>query len=1152
MADIQTKVVVSPAQAQQLKQEWEAKGNYSVEITPFRNYQVVKIREITPLVEQMKAEMPSIPSGAKERIESLSYRPPEPEPEPVIVSEPTVKTKKEIFEQQLTRLSTVPKIELSPIAKEQKPIAETIIGKEAKTPSFVPSETVASLDVVWRKTVDSLSGMDAQRIYEKYPEEEGYVYTTSKFGDKTILSVFRDTKRIVTATVQPQAEVDVLRLLKEKGVDTTTERVEKPKADEEPVAMAITGKSLLDLKEPTLSLAEFKSVIGDTPMGKRLIEGIEKREKTKFESMLSAIPETPYKTAEGKIYRSPQEALEYQQAYEDISQKQQQLKENTQAILKNIRDAETNINALQKNYKTISEAPEDSMWQISGYAEPVDKETALQEIQRSIYINEKAIAQKTNIYELEEQYKKLEQQKDLLQEYQKKGYEIDETAGGYSFALPSAYEAHVGLFGKEKTDIMLTSSAFIKSPLAIGTIGSAIQSAITGDKKVQEAEQEALAQYSFGLQESLGEGPVAYVGKVATGGAVVTGIVVPLATMGLGYGISGLQAGATGLSTAGTLAKVGASTVGKGLLLLGKGVPIGIGAGAGITAVGAVSQLATEQPERLGAVLAEIGFGAGMAIAGFKAGQRLYEARIPPPPRDILGKVTVVEEQLGGKKIGFEARGQELVSAGKGKPPTKVDVYMRGTAEPSPFGKDLQITEGVGTVTYTTKPSLIGRLFGRPDVTRTQVFSLGGEARPLIQSPQQALSVARGTTQPMAGQTWGATAPQYGPTISKGLAITKQLEALDFKASQFPVLPSGTTQSQLYYMGVYKTPVGVTGKAIQFGDVFRLPSAQAGAGAGGIGGSGISIDLGTGTIAVQQTGILSAVAPSIAGVVGTAVPVTLTTTIPFISPAIGLAGGAVGAVQAQVVKPKVREVPAVQALQQPIAQVQEAPTLTMLLPEVTGEVGVEGIVSPKIGYQPMVQPVVEPTQEPEVGEPYAPPVQEFVQDLLPQQEQEQQQELIQQQLLETVTVTPIIGITEVVPPPPISWTVPYPFPIVSEEEQEQKRKKKKKEEEEKKKRKLKKIKKPKKEFLADIASVTKSQALFGTATHPALTPEQWRRAEQTGFVVVPTVELQEEERGKRGTRASPRELIGINDKKLNLGIGKKKKGKNDINMWKGG
>jgi hypothetical protein len=65
-----------------------------------------------------------------------------------------------------------------------------------------------------------------------------------------------------------------------------------------------------------------------------------------------------------------------------------------------------------------------------------------------------------------------------------------------------------------------------------------------------------------------------------------------------------------------------------------------------------------------------------------------------------------------------------------------------------------------------------------------------------------------------------------------------------------------------------------------------------------------------------------------------------------------------------------------------------------------------------------------------------------------------------------------------------------------------------------------------KQFLADIASVTASQALYGRATHLALTPQAWAEAEKTGYAVVPTVELQQ--RGRRTlAEATERELAPL-------------------------
>jgi hypothetical protein len=47
----------------------------------------------------------------------------------------------------------------------------------------------------------------------------------------------------------------------------------------------------------------------------------------------------------------------------------------------------------------------------------------------------------------------------------------------------------------------------------------------------------------------------------------------------------------------------------------------------------------------------------------------------------------------------------------------------------------------------------------------------------------------------------------------------------------------------------------------------------------------------------------------------------------------------------------------------------------------------------------------------------------------------------------------------------------------------------------------------KKAFLSDLLSVTKSQLIFGKATHPKLSPTEWKEASRSFFVNVPTVEL---------------------------------------------
>lgn len=76
-------------------------------------------------------------------------------------------------------------------------------------------------------------------------------------------------------------------------------------------------------------------------------------------------------------------------------------------------------------------------------------------------------------------------------------------------------------------------------------------------------------------------------------------------------------------------------------------------------------------------------------------------------------------------------------------------------------------------------------------------------------------------------------------------------------------------------------------------------------------------------------------------------------------------------------------------------------------------------------------------------------------------------------------------------------------------------------------------KKGEKGLLSDLLSVTRSQALYGTATHPRLTKKVWAESEKSLFKTVPTVELR-----KKGRQF--RNLVGSGNVSLPLGESGKK------------
>lgn len=251
-------------------------------------------------------------------------------------------------------------------------------------------------------------------------------------------------------------------------------------------------------------------------------------------------------------------------------------------------------------------------------------------------------------------------QKFTASKYKELGYKVKVTDEGYSFELPSSTEVYQWKHG-EMTGAALSSAAFLESPLAVKTLGSAIQSAITGDKKVGEARIEELSTYALGLDVAIKQGD--YAMHVLASPAVVEGILLPVVTLGATSIISeGLNLAAprivAGLGNVGSkfspqgqayIAKltIGAKTVAEPFVAAGKAV-VGVGSKLPSTALtrqvsgqalnwgvfgamegGGLIKVASEKPETFGGVLAQSAFTWGVITSAMGQGMKNLDIKMP-------------------------------------------------------------------------------------------------------------------------------------------------------------------------------------------------------------------------------------------------------------------------------------------------------------------------------------------------------------------------------------------------------------------------------------------------------------------------------------------------------------------------------------------
>jgi len=118
--------------------------------------------------------------------------------------------------------------------------------------------------------------------------------------------------------------------------------------------------------------------------------------------------------------------------------------------------------------------------------------------------------------------------------------------------------------------------------------------------------------------------------------------------------------------------------------------------------------------------------------------------------------------------------------------------------------------------------------------------------------------------------------------------------------------------------------------------------------------------------------------------------------------------------------------------------------------------------------------------------------------------------LAQTPLVTTVSISPIVQ-------PPVPPMFPTPIPWFGTPDKKTKIKKKRKKKKVKRKPKFI-IEKMHKGLLADPLSVARSQARYGTATHPEVNKKLWKIGERTAFTRVPTLEMLKSKKRKKGKK----------------------------------
>ncbi len=452
----------------------------------------------------------------------------------------------------------------------------------------------------------------------------------------------------------------------------------------------------------------------------------------------------------------------------------------------------------------------------------------------------------------------MKESKTTLIDYKGKGYTLDVKEDAYEFGLPSAVDVHKfvytgkvgykqpsileqagalifppiglatsvkqGLAGLDAHSTQLAMSSLVQSPLGIGAVASGIASGVTGDEGFTKRSQEKIAEYSLGLKSSLKKGGFSFAGKVISSGAVVSGVILPTVTLGTGYVLTGVGAGASGVAgaTSTTLGRFGATTLGRASLLGTKGGLVAVG-GIGAVSTGAtLLRTKVESPYDLPSAIAETGFTIGLAYGSFKAGGKLFKSRMPKI-KTVDVKATDLEVFQDAPKGGvtkFELSGKYDIEG------TKADVMFKGAGYK--VGKEMHVSTGRGSVKWTDKGGAFKRLTGiGKEKSHYKILDADTTADLIIKGKYENIYRFKGSSQMLSGKKGYYAYGYQEPVGSEGYSSVLK-EPFTFKETFYgKVYPKelGKIKIDLFshkgeYSGMFqKGTMKLSGK------IFKLPQS---------------------------------------------------------------------------------------------------------------------------------------------------------------------------------------------------------------------------------------------------------------------------------------------------------------------------------------
>jgi len=320
---------------------------------------------------------------------------------------------------------------------------------------------------------------------------------------------------------------------------------------------------------------------------------------------------------------------DYLQASIDIQNQAKPINQNINTIDNTIKDVKGYSVYLQDQLKNIEDAPQDAMFEVDFDSDGVVDDVFTKN-RFNDYLNKELKKNKEFVNDLRVERKKqvgylsdVKNTEKILQGYKQLGYELDISDSGYSFFEPKDTDVMEWKYGKTGSDILITTSAFLDSPLGVRS---------AADILIGNDPSERLAGRSLDMSETLetkGVGVDYLMGDIGVSPAFVEGVVIPVATMGLGYGVGSIVG-----KSSGTIAKINAGAskffnpAGKqvftktlsGVKTISK--PFTTAAIYGVSEGPRLYSTYKNNPKDIGGVFAESVFTFGLQVGAFKQGMK--------------------------------------------------------------------------------------------------------------------------------------------------------------------------------------------------------------------------------------------------------------------------------------------------------------------------------------------------------------------------------------------------------------------------------------------------------------------------------------------------------------------------------------------------